>query len=134
MAPKSGLRLSLLWFGLTLVATAALAQTRAAPGSGAPELTAEQRAYFDARAREKRRQAGSESARVRGVTRGVSVGVRCAEGYIERQRISPSVSDVEIVATSRTECEGTRCRALQVTARRPEGPFDLDVDLTCSGG
>jgi hypothetical protein len=134
MTAKSRLRLGLLSFVLTLMATAALAQSPPAPAPGTPELTAEQRAFFQARTREIRRQAGSESARVRGATQGVSVGVRCAEGYIERQRVTPNVADVEIVAALRTECEGSRCRALQVTARRPEGPFDLDVDLTCSGG
>jgi hypothetical protein len=133
MTSKSRLRLGLLSVGMTLTATAALAQSPAAPAPGTPELTAEQRAFLQARTREIRRQAGSESARVRGATQGVSVGLRCAEGYIERQRIAPSVADVEIVTASRTECDGSRCRALQVTARRPEGPFDLDVDITCSG-
>jgi hypothetical protein len=133
MTPKSRLWLGLLSFGLMLAATAAIAQAPAAPAPSPPELTAEQRAFLQARTREIRRQAGSESARIRSATQGVSVGLRCAEGYIERQRIVPNVADVEIVAASRTECDGSRCRALQVTARRPEGPFDLDVDLTCSG-
>lgn len=133
MTAKSWLRLGLLSFAMTLVATAAVAQRPAVPAPGTFELTAEQRAYFEAKGREVRRQAGSESARVRAATPSVSVGLRCAEGYIERQRIAPNVADVEIVAASRTECVGSRCRALQVTARRPAGSFDLDVDITCSG-
>lgn len=133
MTPKSWLRVGFLTFGVVLMATAVVAQSPTAPAPSTPELTAEQRAFLQARTREIRRQAGPESARVRGATPSVSVGVRCAEGYIDRQRIAPNVADVEIVAASRTECEGSRCRALQVTARRPEGPFDLDVDITCSG-
>lgn len=133
MTTKPWLRLGLLSFGMALMASAAVAQRPAVPAPGTFELTAEQRAYFDAKGREIRRQVGSESARVRGATPSVSVGVRCAEGYIEGQRIAPNASDVEIVAISRSDCDGSRCRALQVTARRPEGPVDLDVDITCSG-
>lgn len=133
MTSKFRLRASVLAFGVTLIAATAIAQTPAVPESDRPQLTASETASLQARVKERRRQAGAESARIRGVTHGVSVGVRCAEGYIERQRITPSVADVEIVATLRTDCDGARCRALQVNARRAEGPFDLDVDIACSG-
>ena len=126
--------ITLVSFAMTLVASASLAQAPAVPEPGALVLTAEEKALMDARSRAIRRQANAESERIRGATGGVSVGVRCAEGYVERQRIVPSVSDVEIVATTRTDCEGSKCRGLQVTARRLEGPFDLEVDITCSGG
>src|SRR5262245_39316605 len=107
-----------------LLATAAVAQQTPPVPTKTPEMTAEQIAAVKARAKEHRRRTlHPEVEHVRGVTGGVSVGVRCGEGYVLQQHVVPSVQDVEIVATKRTECDGSRCRGLQVLARRSDGPF-----------
>jgi hypothetical protein len=119
---------------VVILSAAAVAQTSTPGAASTPTLTEEQIAAFKAEAKERQRQTlHPEVAHVRGVTGGVSVGVHCADGFITQQRVVPNASDVEIVATKRTDCDGSRCRGLEVLARRSEGPFDLDVEVTCSG-
>ena len=126
---------SLSLIAMALVATTAFAQKTPAPAATPPQLTAEQATALSSRAKARQRQMlHPEATHVRGATGGVSVGVRCLQGFVEQQHVVPSVADVEIIATKRTECDGSRCRGLEVKARRPDGPFDLDVQVTCSAG
>ncbi len=76
---------------------------------------------------------GPENATVTNAVRSASVTARCAKGFVTANRHSASSSAVRITAEHFNDCEGSRCRAYEVNAKRDDStPFSLTASVTCA--
>jgi hypothetical protein len=147
-SPGKRLRASIAAFALTVVTCPASSQ-EATLAELLAELPRQLAAEVETRLSTVNRSSASEGDRVAALDElksrvprteaayvraegGATASARCSAGHVLSGDYRASAQDVE-VSERRVDCDGMRCRAFQVNAKR-EGlePFELEVSVSCS--